>query len=248
MVITNIEYDHPDFFKNFEAYKKSFKELIERVPEDGFIIINSQDRVAVNLVKNAKCKIFKFSLPESRIDLKLPGRHNQFNAAAALAVASLLGVEPDIAAKALADFNGISRRFEFKKEEKGIIFIDDYAHHPSEICAALQAAREKYPQSRIWAIFQPHTFSRTKSLLAEFARSFTQADQVIILDIYGSAREKTGDVHARDLIRRINDDKAIYIPTIDKTAAFLKKECRSGDIVLMMGAGDVWQLSTIAKF
>lgn len=248
LIITNIEYDHPDFFKNFEEYKKSFKELIERVPEDGFVIINNQDEVAADLVKNAKCKIFKFSLPKNRVDLKLPGQHNQFNAGSALAAASLLGVDENIARKALIDFNGISRRFEFKKEEKGIIFIDDYAHHPSEIRAALQAARERYPQNRIWAVFQPHTFSRTKSLLGEFAQSFKQADKVIVLDIYGSAREKTGDVHARDLVKQINDDKAAYIPTINETAIFLKKECRSGDIILMMGAGDVWQLSTIFEF
>ncbi|MFH1612049.1 MAG: UDP-N-acetylmuramate--L-alanine ligase [bacterium] len=245
LILNNIEYDHPDYFKSMDDYKKSFKEIIERIPRDGFIVANKNDDVVINLIKYAKCEIVEFSYPSKKINLKLPGRHNQLNAMAAMATALRLGAKKDNIYSALESFCGISRRFEFKKEDKGVIFIDDYAHHPSEIKAALQAAKEMYSQNTIWAIFQPHTFSRTEKLLDDFGKSFESADKVIILDIYGSAREKSGNVHATDLINKINNDKAVYIPTLNETADFLVKNCHQGDVVLMMGAGDVWKIADL---
>lgn len=233
LIITNIEYDHPDYFKDFKQYRKSFEEMAKRIPEDGIIVTNEK-------LPKTKCRVIGFS----EADCKIPGRHNRLNAGAVAALALELGVKKNIIQKSLENFSGIGRRFEIKKTKR-VVFIDDYAHHPKEIQAVLQGARERYSKKKIWAVFQPHTFSRTKALLNDFARSFKQADEVIILDIYGSAREKEGKIHAKDLVDLIKGSR--YLPTIEEAAKHLEKNCREGDIVLAIGAGDIWKLSTIAN-
>lgn len=245
LILTNLEYDHPDFFKDFADYQKTFRQLVKRIPASGFIVTNKNNRVIQEIVKAAACPIIGYE-SEGEIELKLPGRHNLENAAAVLAVSRKLGIDEQIARKALSDFQGISRRFEIVVQKKGLTFIDDYAHHPTEVKAALQATREKYPSRKVWAVFQPHTFSRTKALLQEFAGSFQSADQVVILDIYGSAREQSGQIHSRDLVQRIKEKRksVAYIPTIEKAKDYLKERIQSGDIVITLGAGDVWKLST----
>jgi UDP-N-acetylmuramate--alanine ligase len=122
--------------------------------------------------------------------------------------------------------------------------LDDYAHHPEEIRAVLKAARESYPEKTIWAVFHPHTFTRTKALLSEFSQSFGDADKVIVLDIYGSAREQQGGVHSKDLVNLINKitlSKAFHIPTIPDVVEYLKNNVGQGDVVITIGAGDVWK-------
>jgi UDP-N-acetylmuramate--alanine ligase len=257
LVLTSLEYDHPDFFKDFEEYKETFRELIRKIPSSGFIVANSQDKQVKEVVKEASCRVIEYGLPhvlsqknpdvEEKIELQVPGQHNLLNALAVMTVGRELGIKITTIKKALANFKGTSRRFELKEETRGILFIDDYAHHPTEIQATLKAAKTLYPQRKIWAVFQPHTFSRTQALLKEFAQSFHQADEVIILDIYGSAREKAGGVHAQDLVREIKkykDDQVRYIATIEQAREYLKKQCQPGQVVLTMGAGDVWKLST----
>jgi len=258
LVLTSLEYDHPDFFKDFQEYKETFIRLIRKIPSDGFIVANREDEQVRKVVKQAKCRVIEYTAEQSGIKLKIPGQHNLLNASAALTTAHQLGVKAQTIEKALADFQGTSRRFEIKGEKKGILLIDDYAHHPTEIQATLKAAKEFYSQKKIWAIFQPHTFSRTKALLKDFGAAFGQADEVIILDIYGSAREKSGQVHAQDLVREIKKyfrskatkgfQKVIYIPTIEKAAEYLKKQAKAGQVILTMGAGDVWKLSTALLF
>jgi len=250
LILTSLEYDHPDFFKNFEEYKKTFKQLIRKIPSDGFIVANGQDEQVKEAVKQAKCQIIEYGYPGQEIKLQVPGQHNLLNASAVMVMAEKLGLPKEIIKKGLADFQGTSRRFEFKGENKGVILIDDYAHHPTEIQATLKAAQKLYPQRKIWAVFQPHTFSRTKALLKEFAQSFNQADQVIILDIYGSAREESGGIHAQDLVKEIKKhrNKTNYIPTIKEAGEYLKKQSQPGQVILTMGAGDVWKLSTALLF
>jgi len=246
LVLTSLEYDHPDFFKDFQEYQKTFQRLVQKIPASGFIVANGQDNYVKEVVKKAKCRIVEYFPDRLKIKLKVPGQHNLWNASAAMTTALELGVKAETIKRALADFQGTSRRFEIKGQSKGILLIDDYAHHPTEIQVTLQAAKELYPQKKIWAVFQPHTFSRTEALLKDFASAFKQADQVIILDICGSAREKSGQVHARDLVREIRKykkGKVRYIPTIKETAEYLKKQVRTGQVVLTMGAGDVWKLS-----
>ena len=143
------------------------------------------------------------------------------------------------------DFKGTSRRFEHIGERNGAILIDDYGHHPEEIKATLKAAREVYPEKNIWAVFHPHTFTRTKALLSEFSQSFADANKVIVLDIYGSAREVQGGVHSTELVDLINKyehGKAQYISTISETVEYLEKNIGPMDIVIAIGAGNGWEV------
>ena len=246
LILTNLEYDHPDFFKNFKEYQEAFKKLIKKIPPSGFIICQANNKNVEQVIKKADCPVVRYDLKQLQFNLKAPGQHNLLNALAAQAAARQLGVKDEIIKTALLEFGGTRRRFEIKDKKEGVVFIDDYAHHPSEIKAALEAARSLYPRKKIWAVFQPHTFSRTKALLKDFARSFNQADQVIILDIYGSAREKQGTIHSQDLLQAVKKYKkeVRYISTLKEAKEFLNESVGSGQIVLTMGAGDVWKIST----
>ena len=174
------------------------------------------------------------------------GRHNMLNAAAAIAVCHKLKLDLEKVQGAILSFKGTSRRFEKIGERDGAILIDDYAHHPEEIKATLKAAREKYYRKNIWTVFHPHTFTRTKALLHEFAQSFDNTDKVIVIDIYGSAREFQGGVSSKELVDLINKytpGKAEYLPTIPEVVEFLKHKIGSKDVVISMGAGNVWQVT-----
>jgi UDP-N-acetylmuramate--alanine ligase len=182
---------------------------------------------------------------------QLSGRHNIYNALAVIAAAIELEVELVDIRRYLEEFAGTARRMEVLGEFKGAIIIDDYAHHPTEIKATLAGAREKYKNKKIITVFHPHTFTRTKALLADFSKSFGEADEVIILDIYGSAREKQGGVHANDLVKKIKKwNKEIknkkqdvkYIPTLNEVEKYLRASAGKGDLILLMGAGDVFRI------
>lgn len=174
--------------------------------------------------------------------LRVPGQHNVSNALAALATANLLGVNLDQVRATLARFSGAARRFEIKGMAQDITVVDDYAHHPTEIRATLAAARVRYPGRLLWVCFQPHTYSRTKLLLAEFARAFDQADHVIITDIYAAREFDTLGVHASDMVALMNHPDARYIGRTEEAAAYLAQHLRPGDVLLTLGAGDVWQV------
>ncbi|MCD8012784.1 MAG: UDP-N-acetylmuramate--L-alanine ligase [Lachnospiraceae bacterium] len=172
--------------------------------------------------------------------LKVPGEHNIGNAAAAIACADLLGVSPEHMAAGLSGFTGTDRRFQKKGEIAGVTIIDDYAHHPTEIRATLLAAK-KYPADRIWCVFQPHTYSRTKALLDDFVDALTLADRVVLADIYAARETDTLGVSS-DLIRQKLNEKgseAWYFPTFDEIETFLLENCTAGDLLITMGAGDV---------
>lgn len=172
------------------------------------------------------------------LSLPVPGRHNVRNALAALAVARWHGIKPDRAVKMLRDFKGAGRRFELIGEAGGVTVIDDYAHHPTEVAATLSAARLRYPTRRIWAVFQPHTYSRTQALLPDFAHSFDDADQVLFLDIY-AAREKIDlGMHSRLLVDAVDHPAARYIGSIEDAAAYLLAHAEAEDILITMSAGD----------
>ena len=172
------------------------------------------------------------------LSLGVPGRHNVRNALAALAVAHWHGIKPKWAAAMLRDFKGAGRRFEVIGEAGGVIVIDDYAHHPTEVAATLSAARLRYPTRRIWAVFQPHTYSRTQALLADYAHSFEDVDQVIFLDIY-AAREKIDlGMHSRLLLDAVHHPAAQYIGSIEDAAAYLLAQVAPDDIVITLSAGD----------
>jgi len=178
--------------------------------------------------------------------IQLAGRHNIANALAVIAAGVELEISLTDIRKYLSEFTGTSRRMEVMGKFNGALIIDDYAHHPTEIKATIAGARQLYKNKKITVVFHPHTFTRTKVLLDDFAKSFNEADAVIILDIYGSAREAHGGVHSRDLISKLKAQnsklKSLYIPTKKECEEYLRKNLQPGDVVLLMGAGDQFKI------
>jgi UDP-N-acetylmuramate--alanine ligase len=169
---------------------------------------------------------------------RLPGEHNVLNSLAALAVAMHLGVGFNDARNALADYRGAGRRFEVKGEAAGVTVVDDYAHHPTEIRATLAAARQRFGARPLWVMFQPHTYSRTRTLLADFAASFTDADHVVVVDIFRSREADDPALSAADVVRRMRHQDARYIPALTDAGHYLLEHLQPGDVLLTLGAGD----------
>lgn len=279
VVLTSVDFDHPDFFPSFEDYKNAFRSFVAKIPKHGFLVVCGDDADAIEVAKSASCqvltygfgseceyriedlssknwseegelvKVFKVFHKEELLkdfEIKMLGRHNMQNSTAAIAVCHKLKLDLEKVKDAILNFKGTSRRFEYIGERDGAILIDDYAHHPEEIKATLKATREKYYRKNIWTVFHPHTFTRTKALLQEFAQSFDNTDKVIVIDIYGSAREEQGGISSKDLvdlINKYNPGKAEYIPAIPEVINFLKNKISSKDVVISMGAGNVWQVT-----
>jgi UDP-N-acetylmuramate--alanine ligase len=177
-----------------------------------------------------------------RVSLQVPGEHNVRNALAALSVIVTLGLSLQEAAHALEKFTGTGRRFEVKGEKRGVIVIDDYAHHPTEIKATLAAARARYPQHRIWAVWQPHTYSRSKALFFEFTRAFKDADEVIVTEIY-AAREPKQDFSSAEIVSAMPHPSARFISSLEDAAAYLLKHLHHNDVLIVLSAGDADQIS-----
>jgi UDP-N-acetylmuramate--alanine ligase len=177
------------------------------------------------------------------VNLQVPGLHNVRNGLAALTVAALLGLPLDEAAQALGDFLGTGRRFEVRGETGGVTVVDDYAHHPTEILVTLSAAHARYPGRRLWAVWQPHTYSRTRALFSEFTRAFADADEVIVTEIY-AAREAQQDYSAEQLVKAMSHPSVHFIAALPDVSTYLLSHLRPGDVVLVLSAGDADQVST----
>ncbi|MEP7135699.1 MAG: UDP-N-acetylmuramate--L-alanine ligase [Chloroflexota bacterium] len=177
------------------------------------------------------------------VSLQVPGKHNVRNALAVIAIVELLGLSKEKAAQALGKFTGTGRRFQLRGEANGITIIDDYAHHPTEITATLAGARARYPERRIWAVWQPHTYSRTQTLFLEFARAFKDADEVIVTEVY-AAREPKQDFTSAEVVSAMPHRSARYIETLSEVTSHLLRNLKSGDVVIVMSAGDADQIST----
>lgn len=271
-ILTSADWDHPDFFPTAADYEKVFSDFVAKIPRHGFLVVCGDRTETLKIAKAAKCKVVSYGfangadmkivnheLREGKqffalvfrgkrlgdFEIMLPGKHNVLNAAAAVAMAHQFNARIEKVQEALANFEGTSRRFEYIGERNGAILIDDYAHHPEEIRVTLRAAREFFPKRRIWCVFHPHTFTRTKALLSDFAQSFEDADKVIILDIYGSAREEQGGVHSRDLVELAQKyhRNVEYISTIGEAIEHLKDKISREDLVIAMGAGNVWEVA-----
>lgn len=280
VILTSVDYDHPDFFPTVADYERVFAEFLARVPRHGFVVVCGDHARAELLSRDVKAARYTYGfleandvramdarvLPEAerqdgmlqefsvefrgaalgRFRTRLAGRHNIENALATIAVALHLKLDMELVRKGIAGFAGTKRRFEYLGEKKGAFIYDDYAHHPAEIRATLAAFRELYPDRRLRVIFHPHTFTRTRALLEEFAGSFDASDEVTILDIYGSARETQGGVSSLDLVNRINHytpDKASHAPDRAALVAALARSIDRKDVIITMGAGDVWQIA-----
>ena len=260
-IILNLEMDHGDYFGGEVGLRQSFRKFAELIPADGLLIINNEIPKLDEIVDGLVCQVLTFGVggdicasdiqffPDggslSHIDglgqlaLGVPGAHNISNALAAIATARHFDLPFEAISKALQDFKGANRRFQRKGQINGAEIIDDYAHHPTEVSATIQAARNM-KHNRLWVIFQPHTHERTAKFLDEFARALRGADEVIILDIYRPAgrEQEQAMVHAKDLVRKI-DANCNYAPDFEWARVYMRKNLKKGDIAIVMGAGDI---------
>ena len=274
-VILNIEYDHADYFKNLDHVKETFLNFAKLVPEDGHLLACGDDPSAVAVMEQVSCNKTTFGLlsdkctwsaadisfddmgcatytllyhngPAAEIKLKVPGIHNVSNSVAAIAACSIMGCSLASATKALLKYGGTHRRFELKGISEGITVVDDYAHHPSEVAATLKAARN-CAHSRIWCVFQPHTYTRTKFLMDEFSTAFEDADIIIMADIYAAREADTGEVNSGMLADRIsnNGKQSLYIKDFESIVEYLDKNANSGDLIITMGAGDIYKVGEL---
>jgi UDP-N-acetylmuramate--alanine ligase len=211
----------------------------------GEMTINSPQWVQARMVKPNDKGGFNFSVMTNmggvtnafNVSLQVPGEHNVRNALAALSVAAVMGLPLHRAAEALSQFTGTGRRFEVRGEPKGILLVDDYAHHPTEIRATLAGARARYPSRRIWAVWQPHTYSRTQTLMYEFSRAFSDADEVLVTEIYAS-REAKQEFSSAEVVSSMPHASARYGGSLADTKKYLLENVRSGDVVIVLSAGD----------
>lgn len=268
-VILNVEEDHMDFFHDLHEIETSFKKFAQLLPEDrGVLVINGDMKSLSYIIEDLHCQILTFGIEEHNdyhpanitfdelgnghfdviekgkslmhADLHVPGIHNITNALASVAVARSLDIDIPVIQKGLASFAGADRRFQYKGEIGGMTIIDDYAHHPTEIKTTLSAAA-KYPHKEIWTVFQPHTYTRTKAFLPEFADALSLSDHVILTDIYAAREKDTGEVSSAD-IQKLLEEKGCdvyYFHSFDEIEKFILENCSSNDLLITMGAGDV---------
>jgi len=237
-IILNLEMDHSDYFGDEAGLRASFRNFAKKIPESGALIINKKISKFDEITEGLDCQIITFGAMPLGFDMAVPGTHNVENAQAAMAVARFFGLDEKKTKKTLQNFTGAKRRFEKMGMFNDAHIIDDYAHHPTEVAATLNAARELKP-SRLWVIFQPHTHNRTAEFLQEFAHALNLADEIIITDIYRPAgrEEEKAEVHATDLVKLTKN--ALHLPNFDEVVKHLKAELRAGDMAITMGAGDV---------
>jgi UDP-N-acetylmuramate--alanine ligase len=247
LVITNIDNDHLDYYKDVNDIAKAFGELAAKIPKDGYVVCNPNDNTIKKALKDAKCSVIDYTKAiETNLKLKIPGTHTLSNAGAALSVATILHIEKLKVEKSLRDFSGTWRRFEHKGQTKeGIIVYDDYGHHPTEIKATLQGARELFSKQKITVIFQPHLFSRTKLLFEEFAASFGDADQVFLAPIYPAREVFDPTISSEMLAKAINKkgkEKARAFVDFQSIQSYIQNTFKKGDVVMTMGAGDIYKV------
>ncbi len=248
LVITNIDNDHLDYYKDIEDIKSAFREMAMKVPEDGYVVCNPTDENIADVIKDIKAKIINWQdYYDENLKLKMPGIHNKKDAAAAMAVATILNISQSYSEKYLEEFPGTWKRFEFRGAlSQGSLLYDDYAHHPTEIKATLEGFRELYPKENGWmltVIFQPHLFSRTKLLLNDFAQSFSDTDEVLLLPIYYAREVNDGSISSEILAREINKytGNAKAFKDFQSAELFLKDKLlnmNNRNVIVTMGAGE----------
>lgn len=245
VLLTNIEYDHPDFYPTPESYQEVFAKLLEVVPSEGLIVAHESLQELVQKHGVAR-KVFFSTADAETMRLRVWGEHNRVNALGVATLAKHLGVSFDAAVKTLKDFRGTKRRMElYTDADASRVVLDDYAHHPTEIRATLAALRERYPDRHITACFQPHTYSRTKALLDDFANAFRDADTVIIADIYSSAREKEKTISGKELSDAVGAHHAhvTFAADLDEVFRRAQENREDNSVFVALGAGDVWRVA-----
>ena len=272
-VVLNIDNDHLDYFKTFDNIKNAFHKYVALLPRDGLLVTNGDDENCLDLRKSTYAKTITFAINNQKANfiarnisfdtngfakfdvyynnnfyaefkLSVPGMHNVYNALACIAMCVNYGIDKYTIKTALKKFTGANRRFELVGSYNNIYVYDDYAHHPSEILATLRALQKKsFRQS--WVVFQPHTYSRTKELLDDFAKALLDFNNIIITDIYAARERNIYDISSQDLVDKINSlgKKAVYIQDFDEIAKYIKERACPNDIILTMGAGTVVDVS-----
>ncbi len=272
-VILNIDSDHLDYFKDIEHIAQSFEKFTHLVPEDGFILAYDANPFVSRIIKDLD-NVYTFGFSPNcdyyasdinfnasgmpgfdvcrkgeklcSLQLSIPGEHNVLNALVSAACCHLLGVETDDIARILDDFSGTQRRFDLLGEtHNGIKIVDDYAHHPTEIKATLNAA-ENTPHNKVWCLFQPHTYTRTLALFDEFPASFEKADVVVLTKIFAAREKDVYQISAKDLIQEIKKQypkkEVYYFEDFDEMASFVYNNAEKDDMVITMGAGDIFKV------
>ena len=267
-IILNVDADHLDFFKDIDDIRNSFHKFASLIPENGTLVINGEIPKLSEITGDLKCNIKTYGLSDEfdyypsdikyddfgnasftinrrdsssfKVSLKVPGKHNIANALAAAATADVFDIPDEEIAAGLTSFTGTGRRFEYRGTVDGLTIIDDYAHHPTEIAATLSAAKN-YPHKRLWVVFQPHTFTRTKALMDEFANALLPADKLIIADIYAARETDNLGISSRTLKEKIESlgHECYYFPSFDEIEKFLLQNCTKDDMLITMGAGNV---------
>ena len=268
-IILNIEEDHMDFFKDLDDIRHSFREFAHKLPDYGYLIINGEIENINYIVDGLEAEYATFGLENDSYDycaknigydafghahfdyyykgefidhiqLNVNGEHNVKNALAAIAAAKRIGIDVDTMKKGLLGFTGAKRRFELKGTCNDFTVVDDYAHHPTEIRATLESAKN-YPHNELWCVFQPHTYSRTIAFLDDFAKALSLCDHVIVTDIYAAREKDTGIVSSKDIVDRMADyDVDVhYIKEFDDIEKFILENCKKNDLLITMGAGNV---------
>jgi UDP-N-acetylmuramate--alanine ligase len=265
-VVTNIEFDHPDFYSSLDDVVETFEQFVRSLPKDGHLIVCADDPFCPRMAAEAPCSVTAYGIgsgdlraeilsPSSyvlfedgerqgEVELGVYGRHNVLNSLAAAGVARWLGHQAYEAASTLQNFGGVRRRFQLKGEQSEVRVVDDYAHHPTELSATLAAARSTMPgYGRVIAVFQPHRYSRTRALYREFGASFSSADAVLVTEVYGAGEMPQPGVNGKLIVDAICETRGhpevYYIPQQDAIPAVLQNVSRKGDLVLTLGAGDI---------
>ena len=263
LIITSLEMDHPDFFPTKSKLLNSFKKLVLNLQPPKILIINTNFSWSNDLLKvlnTNRTKVIKYDLGHvneisqtptkttftylrRQYALSIPGKHNISNSLGVIQLGRVLKIPHRVIARTLKSFQGIGRRMEIVGQKRGVTVLDDYAVHPTAYFAALSALKQKYPHRRIWAIIEPHTFSRNQVLLPQFAHALDLADQVIISQIFASREKDPGNFSGADIATTTKHPHARYIPDFDNIAKTISLEAKSKDIVVIFGAGNSHQLS-----
>ncbi len=244
-VITNVDWDHPDYFKTQDAYEHLFRTFVESLSDASTLII-SQSAAAVLKTSIAKTRARVVQYEPVTFSLRVFGAHNALNAGAALAVAHAVGMAGEVATQSLSAFQGTKRRMEYYSDpEANQVLIDDFAHHPTEIRATLAAVRSRYPKRHIIAVFQAHTYTRTQTFLEDFVASFSDADEVLVLPIFASAREQVSSLTADDFasaIRVAHESVRACLSIEDAVALIRSSATTAPSVVVALGAGEQWRI------
>ena len=246
LVITNVEYEHTDYYKDLADVQNAFRTFVEQVNEGGVVVANTKDPNIKPIIEGFDNVIDYTELFDVMLPLKQPGVHNRLNAAAALTVARHEKLSVEESKAALAEFAGTWRRFEYKGEFQGVPVYDDYAHHPTEIKATLDGVRELYPNKDITIVFEPHTYSRTGMLFDDFARAFAHADRVLLMPIYAAREENPDGISSRELaVKSLEYNKnVLYVPSYEDAIETLKDATKQNDVIVVLGAGNITKLAT----